>query len=38
MLMAKGLLLTTKECLLSNIQQRNPGMKKKNMNIHLKNF
>ena len=34
----KGILLTTRECLLSNIQARNPGLKKKNMNLYLKNI
>ena len=27
----KGILLTTRECLLSNIQARNPGLKKKRL-------
>ena len=34
----KGTLLTTKECLLSNIQARNPGMKKKEYEYTFKKF
>ncbi len=34
----KGLLLTTKECLLSKIQQRNSFLKKKNYNYIFKKF
>lgn len=34
----KGTIITTKECLLSKVQQRNPGLKKKTSRIYLINI
>ncbi len=34
----RGTLLTTEECLLSNVQQRNPGMTRENIELTLSRF
>src|SRR6185436_17455055 len=33
-----GLLLTTEECLLSEVQQRNPGMSRQDIEAHMRDF